>query len=136
MPSPSSPDALFPPWCTPQAVAQYKAEQVVKRQKANAQQVCLTIPVTTAERRRLQLDDSRLQRVGQPRHQPGEPDTGFWIDQDLTALRAANERKRPASGPEDATGKMITAREAQRAAVASRNISSMNSTAREMNSAA
>ncbi|HNP56624.1 MAG TPA: hypothetical protein PK331_05135 [Gordonia sp. (in: high G+C Gram-positive bacteria)] len=122
------------PSAPPQAVAQYKAEQVVKRQKANAQQVCLTIPVTM--RQSVDVYNSMIRAY----NASGNLDTNLVnqtlarIDQDLTALRAANEKDLPAD-LKTQLGKMITAREAQRAAVASRNISSMNSTAREMNSA-
>jgi len=113
-------------------VAAYKAQQEVKKQKANALVECVTIPITMRESVDVYNEMVRAFNA-----------SGGWdpnlvnkaiarIDLDINKLRESSQRNLP-EDLKAQMAKMITGREAQRAAVLSRNTTTMNSAARDMN---
>lgn len=120
------------PSAPPAQVAAYRAQQLLERQKANALTTCLTIPLTMRESVDVYNEMIRGFNASGVLDQNLVDKTTGRIDGDIKVLRAASEREVP-DDLKVQLGKMISARESQRAAVVSRNVTAMNESARQMN---
>ena len=117
----------------PQAeVAAYRAQQAVKRQKANALMSCLTIPMSMRQSVDVYNEMIRAFNASGGFDQNLVNKAVERIDDDIAAARTASNKDLPEDLKKQ-LGKMIVAREAQRGAVLSRNATAMNNAAREMN---